>query len=167
MTLTLTGSELLTGKKFTDKRPFVSFKNGKQSFSSTTSSQFDADLQITFPEASSTYLVEVNYGTTGADTADIVLSWNVTGDATVVRTTQALETAGTSTADALIMCREMSTAAWSAGTVTTAQSAVREKLIVETSSQPATLNLVWAQNSSSGTWTTVHDYGWAVARRLD
>jgi hypothetical protein len=166
MTLNWVASELLTSRKFTDKRPIVVFKNGRQSFSSTTSDQFDADLKITLPQTSATYLVEANYGTSGDPAADIVLAWNVTGGATVTRTTQALETAGLSTADALIMCREMSTAGWSSGTVLTFSAAVREKLIVDTSSEPCTLTLVWHQNVSNATWTSVNDYGWAVARRL-
>jgi hypothetical protein len=166
MTLTWTANELLTGKKFTDKKLIVAFKNGKQSFSGTVSDQFDADLKLTLPQTSAKYVVGVNYGTSGDPAADITLAWDVTGGATVTRTAQALETAGLSTADALIMCRELSTAGWSAGTVTGIASAVREKLIVSTGGEPCTLTLVWHQNVSNATPTTVHDYGWAEARRL-
>lgn len=167
MTLTWTSSELLTGRKFQDKRPRVAFKNGRQSFSGTTSDQFDADLKIDLLSTSATYLVEVNYGTSGNTAADITLSWDVTGGATVVRTTQAMATAATTSSDTPIISREQSEAGWGAGTATTpAPCAVREKLRVTTSTQPAVLTLVWAQNFSNAAWTSVHDYSWAIARRL-
>lgn len=168
MTLTWTTSEHLTGKKFQDKRPIVAFKNGRQQFSGTTSDQFDADLKFTLPAVSATYLVEANYGTTGNTAADIVLAWDVTGSATVVRTTQAMALGGTTSSDTLIISREQSEAGWGAGTATTpAPCAVREKLLVSTTaSEPSVLTLVWHQNVSNAAWTAVHDYSWAVARRL-
>lgn len=168
MTLTWTTSELLTGKKFQDKRPIVAFKNGKQQFSSTTSDQFDADIKITLPTVSAKYLVEANYGTSGNTAADIAIAWDVTGDATVVRVTQAMAQAGTTSSDTPIISREQSEAGWVAGTATTpAPCAVREKLLVTTGAlEPATLTLVWHQNVSNAAPTSVHDYSWVVARRL-
>jgi hypothetical protein len=167
VTLTWTASELLTGKKFQDKRPIVAFKNGRQSFSSTTSDQYDADIKVTLPTSSAKYLVEANYGTSGNTAADITLAWDVTGDASVTRTTQAMQLAGTTSSDTLIISREQSEAGWGAGTSTTpAPCAVREKLIVTTSTEPCTLTLVWHQNASNAAWTTVHDYSWVVVRRL-
>lgn len=167
MTLVWTASELLTGRKFQDKNTLVAFKNGKQSFSSTTSDQYDADLQLTLPALSATYLVEANYGTSGNTAADITLAWSVTGGATAVRTMQAMALAGTTSSDTAIISRELSTAGWGAGTATTpAPCAVREKLIVTTSTEPSVLTLVWHQNASNAAWTSVHDYSWVVARRL-
>lgn len=166
MTLIWNPSELLTGEKFQDKSLIVAFKNGRQSFSGTVSDQFDADLKLTLPQANAIYLVQINYGTTGDPASDITLEWDVTGGATVVRTTQALESGGLSTANANIICREQSTAGWSAGTVTGIPSAVREKLTVSTGTEPCTLGLVWHQNVSNPAVTSIHDYGWAVARRL-
>lgn len=167
MTLTWTSNELLTGKKFQDKGLIVAFKNGRQSFSGTTSDQYDSDLKLTLPTTSATYLVEVNYGTSGNTAADIVLAWSVTGGATVVRTMQAMALGGTTSSDTPIISRELSTAGWGAGTATTpAPCAVREKLIVTTSTEPSTLTLVWHQNVSNAAWTSIHDYSWAVARRL-
>lgn len=168
MTLVWTTSELLTGKKFQDKRPIVAFKNGRQSFSSTTSDQFDADIKITLPTVNAKYLVEANYGTSGSTAADIVLGWNVTGGASVVRTTQAMALGGTTSSDTVIISREQSEAGWGAGTATTpAPCAVREKLLVTTtSSEPTTLTLFWHQNSSNAAITTIHDYSWVIARRL-
>lgn len=167
MTLTWTASELLTGKKFTDKGLVVAFKNGKQTFSSTITLQWDADLKFTAIETSATYLVEVNYGTTGATAADIVTEWDVTGGATTVRTIQAMEIAGTTPVSSLIISREQSLAAWVSGTATgLVPCAVREKFLLTTGSQPSTLTLKWAQNVSNTAGTSIHDYGWAVARRL-
>lgn len=167
MTLTWTTSELLTGRKFQDKGLRVAFKNGRQSFSGTTSDQFDADLKIDLLSVSAKYLVEVNYGTSGATAADITLAWNVTGGASVTRTMQAMALAGTSSSATEIISRELSEAGWGAGTATTpAPCAVREKLIVTTSTEPATLTLVWHQNVSNAAWTSIHDYSWAIARRL-
>lgn len=168
MTLTWTTSELLTGRKFQDKRPIVTFKQGRQQFSGTTSDQFDADLKFTLPAVSAKYLVEANYGTSGVTAADITLAWDVTGDATAVRVTQAMALGGTTSSDTLIISREQSVAGWGAGTATTpAPCAVMEKLIVTTTaSEPTTLTLVWHQNVSNAAWTAVHDYSWAVAHRL-
>jgi hypothetical protein len=167
MTLTWATSELLTGRKFQTKGAVFAFKNGRQSFSSTTSDQFDSDIKVTLPVTSAKYLVEANYGTVGNTAADITLAWNVTGGASVVRTTQAMALAGTTSSDTLIISREQSEAGWGAGTATTpAPCAVREKLIVTTSSQPSTLNLVWHQNVSNAAWTSVNDYSWVVVRRL-
>jgi len=157
----------LTGRKFQDKRPRVAFKNGRQSFSSTTSDQSDADLKIDLWSTSATYLVEINYGTSGNTAADITLAWNVTGGASVVRTMQAMELSGTSSSSTAIISRELSEAGWGAGTATTpAPCAVREKLRVTTSTEPCVLTLVWHQNVSNAAWTSVHDYSWAIARRL-
>jgi len=168
MTLTWTTSELLTGKKFQDKRPIVAFKNGRQQFSGTTSDQHDADIKFTLPAVSATYLVEANYGTSGVTAADIVLAWDVTGSATAVRVTQAMAQDGLTSSDTRIISREQSVAGWVAGTATTpAPCAVCEKLVVTTTaSEPSTLTLVWHQNVSNAAWTAVHDYSWAVARRL-
>lgn len=167
MTLVWTTSELLTGKKFQDKRPIVAFKNGRQGFRTTTSGQYDADIKVTLPTSSAKYLVEANYGTSGDTAADIVLAWDVTGGASVVRTTQAMQLSGTTSSETLIISREQSEAGWGAGTSTTpAPCAVREKLIVTTSTQPSTLTLVWHQNTSNAAYTTVHDYSWVVVRRL-
>lgn len=167
MTLTWTASELLTGKKFQDKSLVVAFKNGRQSFRSTISDQYDADLKLTLPSTSSRYLVEVNYGTSGDTAADIALAWDVTGGATVVRTTQAMAQDGTTSSDTRIISREQSVEGWVAGTATTpAPCAVREKLIVTTGSEPSVLTLVWHQNVANVAWTAIHDYSWAVARRL-
>lgn len=167
MTLAWTTSELLTGRKFQDKGLLVAFKNGRQSFSGTTAGQYDADLKLTLPQTSAKYLVEANYGTMGNTAADIVLEWDVTGGATVVRTTQAMALAGTTSSSTLIISREQSEAGWGAGTSTTpAPCAVREEIIVTTGTEPSTLTLVWAQNVTNAAWTTVNDYSWAVARRL-
>jgi hypothetical protein len=167
MTLIWTSNELLTGQKFQNKRPRVAFKNGRQSFSGTTSDQFDADLKIDLPSTSAKYLVEVNYGTSGSTAADITLAWNVTGGASVTRTMQAMALAGTSSSSTEIISRELSEAGWGAGTATTpAPCAVREKLLVTTSTEPCTLTLVWHQNVSNAAWTSIHDYSWAIARRL-
>jgi len=167
MTLTWTASELLTGKKFQDKSLLVAFKNGRQRFSSTVSDQYDADLKITLPQTSAVYRVDVNYGVSGSTAADITLAWNVTGGATVVRTIQAMESGGTSTAATAILCREESIAGWAAGTAASpAAGVVREKLIVSTVSEPCTLTLVWHQLVSNATPTAVHEYSWVVARRL-
>lgn len=168
MTLTWTTSELLTGRKFQDKRPLIAFKNGRQQFSGTVSDQFDADIKFTLPAVSARYLVEANYGTSGVTAADIVLAWDVTGSAAVVRVTQAMALGGTTSSDTLVISREQSEAGWGAGTATTpAPCAVREKLIITTTaSEPSTLTLVWHQNVSNAAWTAVHDYSWAVARRL-
>lgn len=167
MTLTWTASELMTGKKFQDKGLVVAFKGGKQMFSSTIDLQWDADLKITLHQTSATYLLEVSYGVTGATAADIKAAWESTGGATTVRTTQAMQTAGTSSHNSLTICAAQSTAAWASGTaLTPAPSVIREKLLVTTGAEPSTVTLKWCQNSSSGTSTTLHDYGWAVARRL-
>ena len=167
MTLTWTASELLTGKKFQDKGLIMAFKNGRQRFSGTVSDQYDADLKITLPQTSAVYRVDVNYGVSGSTAADITLAWSVTGGATVVRTIQAMETGGTATSATAIICREESTAGWSAGTAASpAAGAVREKIIVSTGSEPCTLTLVWHQLISNATPTAVHEYSWAVARRL-
>lgn len=167
MTLTWTSNELLTGKKFQDKGLIVAFKNGRQSFSGTVSDQYDADLKLTLPTTSATYLVEANFGTSGNTAADITLAWSVTGNATVVRTQQAMTAGGTTSSDTPVISRELSTAGWGAGTATTpAPCAVREKLIVTTGTEPSTLTLVWHQVTSNSAWTSIHDYSWAVARRL-
>lgn len=167
MTLTWTSNEFLTGKKYTDKGLMIAFKNGRQMFSSTITLQWDADLKMTVSEPSATYLVEVNYGVTGATAADIVTEWDVTGGATTVRTIQAMEIAGTSSSNTLIISREQSLAAWVSGTaLTPAPCAVREKFLLTTGSEPSTLTLKWAQNVSDPGATSIHDYGWAVARRL-
>ncbi|MFG3340523.1 hypothetical protein [Glycomyces sp. NPDC048151] len=167
MSLAWNASELLTGRKFQARRPFVAFKNGKQSYSSTTSLQSDADLKMVLP-AGGTYLVEVNFGTTGATAGDITCGWDVTGDATVHRSTQAMTLAGTTSSDTTVISCKQSTSAWASGTaLTPAPCAVREKLVVVTGNQPSTLTLRWAQNTSSTTATSVTDYGWAVAHRLD
>lgn len=167
MTRVWTADEFLTGKKFQDKGLLIAFKNGKQTFSSTTDLQWDSDLKLTLTQTSASYLVEVNYGTTGTTTTNIVTAWDVTGGATAVRTTQAMAGAGTTSSNTLIICREQSTDAWLSGTATVpASCAVREKFLVTTGSQPSTLTLKWAQNTSSATGTSVNDYGWAVARRL-
>ena len=167
MTMTWTASELLTGKKFTDKGLLIAFKNGRQKYTSTTALQWDADLKFTLTETAATYLVEVNYGTSGAVAADIVTEWDVTGGATTVRTIQAMEVGGTTSSSTLIISREQSLAAWVSGTATTpAPCAVREKFLLTTGTQPSTLTLRWAQNVSDTAASSIHDYGWAVARRL-
>jgi len=167
MTVPWTTSELLTGRKFQDKGLIVAFKNGRQSFSGTTSDQYDADLKLALPTTSATYLVEANFGTSGNTAADIVLAWDVTGGATVVRTTQAMAQGGLTSSETRIISREQSIAGWVAGTATTpAPCAVREKMIVATGSEPSVLTLVWHQNVSNPAWTAIHDYSWAVARRL-
>jgi hypothetical protein len=167
MTLTWTTSDLLTGRKFQDKGLIVGFKNGRQQFTGTTSDQFDADLKLTLPTTSATYLVEANYGTSGNTAADITLAWDVTGGATAVRCTQAMALGGTTSSETAIISREQSVEGWGAGTSTTpAPCAVREKLIVTTGSEPSVLTLVWHQNVSNANPTSVHDYSWVVARRL-
>lgn len=166
MTVTWTASELLTGRKFQSRRLVVSFKNGRQSYSSTVSLQSDADLKLVIP-SSATYLVEANFGSTGNTAADINYGWDVTGDPTIVRTTQAMTLAGTTSSDTTIITVAQTVSASPSGTaLTPAPCSVREKLIVTTGSAPATLTLRWAQNVSSGSNTTITDYGWAVARRL-
>lgn len=167
MTLVWSANELLTGKKYQDKGPTIAFKNGRQAFSSTIDLQSDADLKLTLPQTSATYLVEVNYGVTGTSVTQIKLAWDVTGDATVVRTMQAMEGGGTNSNNALLISRELSTAGWLAGAaLAQAPCAVREKWTVTTGTEPATLTLKWCQNVSDTTATSVHDYGWAIARRL-
>lgn len=167
MTVAWTSSELLTGQKFQQKRPRVAFKQGKQSYSITVSLQSDSDLKMLLP-SSGTYLVEVNFGTTGLSAADITYGWDVTGDASIVRTTQAMTLGGTSSSDTQVMSYgTQSAAANPSGTaLTPAPCAVREKLIVTTGTKPSTLTLQWCQNSSSSTSTSITDYGWIIARRL-
>lgn len=169
MTLAWTASELLTGQKFQSKGLLVTTKQGKQSYSSTVALRDDTDLKWTLYETGATYLVELNIGTLGNDAADIIIGWDVTGGATVLsRATQAMAVAGTTSSTTnLISVATQSTTAFATGIATTpAACAVREKLIVTTSSEPATLTLRWCQNSSSPASTTVTDYGWATARRL-
>lgn len=167
MTLSWVSSELLTGQKFQDKSLIVAFKNGKQSYSSVTVPRPDADITMTLPQVSATYLVEVNVGTMGNTSGDIVLQWNVTGGATVFRTTQAMTLPASSSSDTNMISVKQSTAAQASGTaMTPAPCAVREKLTVLTSTEPCTLTLWWAQNTSSTTSSSITDYGWASARRL-
>lgn len=167
MTVAWTTSELLTGRKFQDRRLIVAFKNGRQSYSTTVSLQSDADLKITLPEPSAKYLVQCNFGTTGITAADITYGWDVTGDASVTRTTQAMTLAGTTSSDTSIITVSQSISASPSGTaLTPAPCAVREKLIVTTGTEPSTLTLRWCQNSSSPNNTTITDYGWLSARRL-
>lgn len=166
MTVAWTASELLTGEKFQRRRPIVAFKNGKQSYSITVALQSDADLKMILP-ASSTYLFECSFGTTGITAADITYGWDVTGGASVVRTTQAMTLTGTTSSNTQIITVSQSIAASPSGTaLTPAPCAVREKLVIATSTEPSTLTLRWCQNSSSSNNTSVTDYGWAVARRL-
>ena len=166
MTVAWTTSELLTGKKFQDRRLRVAFKNGKQSYSLTVSLQSDADLKMDLPSGG-TYLVQCNFGTTGITAADITYGWDVTGGASVVRTTQAMDLAGTTSSDTQIITVSQSTAASPSGTaLAPAPCAVREKLVIATGSEPSTLTLRWCQNSASSNNTSVTDYGWVQARRL-
>jgi hypothetical protein len=167
MTLVWTASELLTGKKFQDKGVIVALKGGKQTYTSTITPQWDADLKLTLTQTSAIYLVELNIATTGLTASDIVTAWDVTGGATVIRMTQAMQPAGTTSSDTTIISRQQSTSAWVSGTANTpAPCAIREKLIVTTGIEQSTLTLKWAQNSSNVSATAIHDYGWAVARRL-
>jgi hypothetical protein len=167
MTLTWTSSELLTGKKFQDKGLLIAFKNGKQSYSSVTVPRPDADIIMTLPEPAAEYLVEVNIGTMGNTSGDIVLQWDVTGDATVYRTTQAMTVPASTSSDTNLLSVSQSVSAQASGTaMAPAPCAVREKMLVFTSAEPSILTLWWAQNTSSTTSSSVTDYGWAVARRL-
>lgn len=167
MTLTWTASELMTGKKFQDKSLIVAFKNGKQSYSSVTIPRPDADITMTLPQTSATYLVEVNVGTMGNTSGDIVIQWDVTGDATVFRTTQAMTVPASTSSDTNLISVAQSVAEQASGTaMSPAPCAVREKLTVITGLQPSTLTMWWAQDVTSTTSSSVTDYGWAVARRL-
>lgn len=166
MTLPWSSNELLTGWKFTSRLPIVILKPGKQSYSSVTSLQEDADLKIELPELSATYEIDVNLATSGAVAGDIVLEWTTTGDPTVVRTMQALTATGASSTDTEIICRELATTAQQAGTTHPTQSTVRETLLVTVGADPVVLQLRWAQNSSNTTSTTVQGYSWAVAQRI-
>lgn len=167
MTLTWTASELMTGKKFQDKSLIVAFKNGKQSYSSVTIPRPDADITMTLPQTSATYLVEVNVGTMGHTSGDIVIQWDVTGDATVFRTTQAMTVPASTSSDTNLISVAQSVAEQASGTaMSPAPCAVREKLTVITGLQPSTLTMWWAQDVTSTTSSSVTDYGWAVARRL-
>lgn len=167
MTLAWTASELLTGMKFQDRRLAVAFKQGRQSLSTFVALLDDADLKLVLPQAGATYLVEVNFGTTGDTAADITFGWDVTGGASVARTTQAMTLPASSSSDTnLISCKQSISASPTGTAYTPAPCAVREKLIVITGTAPSTLTLRWCQNSSSPNSTSVTDYGWAVARRL-
>ncbi|PRY56430.1 hypothetical protein [Glycomyces artemisiae] len=166
MTLPWTAGKLLTSTDFTSRQPIVVFKNGKQSFSSTVSDQTDADFLIPLPQTGATYVVNVVYGATGATAADIALAWTSTGDPTIVRTMQAVDTSSTNVNDTLAICRELSLGGWGVGTTPSQPGVVSETLTVTTGTDPATLQLVWHQVNSNSVWTTIHDYGWAIAQRI-
>jgi hypothetical protein len=168
MTLTWTSNQLLTGQDFQSKGLLVTAKQGKQSYSSTVVLRDDVDLKWTLYDLNATYLVELNIATQGNSAADIIIGWSVTGGATVVsRTTQAMAVTGTTSSTTNLISVEQSITATASGIATSpAPCAVREKLIVTTSTEAGTLQLQWCQNSSSPSSTTVNDYGWATARRI-
>lgn len=145
-------------------------KAGTESVTSSTTLQDDDDLVVALEAGKSyrvTLILTVSSG--GAEAADIKVAWSFTGTATkAVRSLFGPETAMTDATATLMR--------WSATALTSsvtygidagAATAIVEDVVLEDLTVAGTLQLQWAQNSSSGTATTLSNSSRIIVEQVD
>ena len=143
----------ITAVMLRDVAPLAAYKAGDQSVSSSTTLVNDAYLFVSVLANAVYYFscfLDYQGGTQGS--SDIKWAWSVPSGTTMRYTDTHVSTGGSSTVGALSTESTVPTAGTNGSTL----RGITMTGTVATSSTAGTLQLQWAQNTSSGTATTVH-----------
>lgn len=139
-------------------------KAAAETRTSTTTAKDDND--IVFALAVGTYAIEMVLHATGAEAGDVKVGWTNTGTMTISRAALGGEAAMTDRLATPVTVRGMADGSTHTyGIDGTGTTWIRETFVV-TVTVAGTLQMQWAQGTSSATASTLTSSSWALARKI-
>ena len=146
-------------------------KAATESVTSSTTLQNDDDFVVTLA-ANQIYKISLHVVATGAAAGDIKIAWAVTSTVTA-KTNRHSDGPGTSTTDSGNSAAQRASGAHGLttsvtyGTDGTNGSKIVEDFLIDGGASGGTLTMQWAQNTSSGTATTVNSNSFLLIQEVE